>query len=659
MTSDRVIGIDTGGTYTDGVLLDQKTRQVLAKTKTLTTRGDLTQCILKAIDALLPGDPSSIKLVSISTTLATNAIAEGKGRKIALYLLGYDRGLVNRFHFQERFATSDYFFFAGGHTLEGTELSPLDVRSIQLKTKSIASEVEAIAVSGYFSPVNSEHEEVALTVIEENCDLPVVLGHQLYARLDSIKRATTASLNASLLSILQDFLHSMLVALEQRSVQAPLMIVRGDGGLMRESVARRMPVETIHSGPAASAIGGKSLADVEQALVIDIGGTTTDLALLEGGRVAVSERGTSVGGFATGVRAAKVRSIGLGGDSQIRLDMEDRLLIGPSRVVPLAYIAHLEPRVSEELLRTQAGGLRRLSSDVLEYWFLQQRPTKPLKNERAARVVEMLEKGPLALPDILARVGVFHPLQFDGPGLLNQEIVGRAGLTPTDFMHLSGDFNPWDTRASISGIRILAMLAGRSIEELAALVMNNIHERLISEIIHFLSGHTTRWDPGRGRVESLGQWLLAEHLYNLDKHLGSTIHLKIPIIGLGAPANIVLPRLAESFGTDLILPEHFEVANAIGAVVASVITVREALVIPQLRDLHLVGYTVRCEQVGERFPELGSALEFASEVATEAALRGALEAGAQEPVVEVKQLPDGFDGFRMQARAIGNPELGK
>ena len=115
--NDLVLGIDTGGTYTDGVLLDYRPRRVVATTKTLTTRHDLTVCILNTLDALLPQDRSRIKLVSISTTLATNAIAEGKGRPVALFLLGYDPELIRRFRFEASFATPRFEYIRGGHDL--------------------------------------------------------------------------------------------------------------------------------------------------------------------------------------------------------------------------------------------------------------------------------------------------------------------------------------------------------------------------------------------------------------------------------------------------------------------------------------------------------------------------------------------------------------
>ena len=116
--------------------------------------------------------------------------------------------------------------------------------------------MDALAVSGYFSPLNPEHEQRAFEAISEICDLPVVLGHQLSTRLGSVERATTAALNASLLAVLKDFTIAVRRAMERRGIKSPLMVVRGDGTLMSDEFAVKTPVETIHSGPAASAMGG-------------------------------------------------------------------------------------------------------------------------------------------------------------------------------------------------------------------------------------------------------------------------------------------------------------------------------------------------------------------------------------------------------------------
>lgn len=655
--TDLVLGIDTGGTYTDGVLLDYATREVVSTTKTLTTHHDLTICILEALTALAPADPTSIRLVAISTTLATNAIAEGKGRPVGLFLLGYDPELVRRFRFDTHFATPHFSYFEGGHDLDGREQAPLDLDGILDRAKSLATEVDAFAISGYFSPFNTDHEERAAAAVREATGRPVVLGHQLSRRLNSVQRATTATLNASLLGTLHEFMAAMRQALDERGITAPLMVMGGDGALMGVERARQRPVETVHSGPAASAIGGQVLADVDRALVIDVGGTTTDLAIIDHGRVAVREEGTSVGPYNTAVRAANVRSIGLGGDSRIAFTAADGLLIGPERVQPLALLAASHPRVAAEVKAMVHRMHQRPNPDELEYWSLQREPRRPLRDGRTRQVVEMLHERPLSLPTILKRLSLLHPIQFDGQTLIREEIVAISALTPTDLLHITGEFAPGDVEAATVAASLMARLQGWTVDEFIERVMTQIAERIAAETVAFVSGHSLTRRGEYATYDDLGLWLFEENLYGASPYLGSRIALKMPLVGIGAPAGIFLPRVADILHADLILPPHYAVANAVGAVTGSVMVSLEGWITPQMEGRHVVGYMVQAGDRRRRFVWHEEAVEYARSALSEQALDDARAAGAVDPHLEVDLALSGVETTRIRVTAIGNPDI--
>ncbi len=658
--SDLVLGLDTGGTYTDGVLLEYDTRKVVATVKTLTTRHDLTTGIVQAIDKLLIEDPASIKLVSISTTLATNSIAEGKGKRVALVLMGYDPDLVNTFGLSAHFATPLYRYFRGGHDLYGHEQESPDLESIVGWVHDLAArdEADAVAISGYFSPLNPEHEEAAYHAIAAVTDLPVVLGHQLSTQLGSIQRATTATLNASLMAILKDFILAVNQAMAQRGIHAPLMVVRGDGTLMGAEIAARLPVETVHSGPAASAIGGRFLSGVERAVVIDIGGTTTDIAVVDNGQVTISEKGATVGGFRTAVKAANLRSIGLGGDSQISLDIENRLSIGPTRVAPLAYMAAMHPRVKKEILALGSKSALELSLNDLEYWFLVREPAEGGRHRgaQAQEVLSLLRQGPRSLSEVLKHLGLFHPVQMTVTNLIKEDIVGRAGLTPTDLLHVNGLYAAWDVEAAQAATNLVCRLMRVEVEEFIRRVMEWMTERIVAEVVTFLSGK--RLEP-RGRLlnDDLGRWFFDNSLYPAHPYLRTEVALTLPIIGIGAPAHIFLQDAARSLGIDLILPAHYAVANAIGAVSGSVVITREALIYPHLVELNLVGYYVQAGGKRVRFGDLDEARTYARSKCSEEVMSQALLAGAADPHLVIDEIDEGPDTYRIRAKAIGNPRL--
>jgi N-methylhydantoinase A/oxoprolinase/acetone carboxylase beta subunit len=257
------LGIDTGGTYTDAALVDYDTGRVLCAAKALTTRRDLSLGIGAAIDTAFQQSgapsPAEVSLVALSTTLATNAIVEGQGSPVCLVLIGYDRELIRQCGFESDLVTADVVYVGGGHDIRGDEAAPLDVTALRQAVLDVAGRVEAFAVSGYFGVRNPAHEERAKALIESMTGLPVTCGHELTARLNSVRRATTVALNARLVPLLRELIDTLRHTLAGRGIAAPLMVVKGDGSLVRAEWAMQRPIETILSGPAARVGGARPL----------------------------------------------------------------------------------------------------------------------------------------------------------------------------------------------------------------------------------------------------------------------------------------------------------------------------------------------------------------------------------------------------------------
>jgi N-methylhydantoinase A/oxoprolinase/acetone carboxylase beta subunit len=653
-----VLGIDTGGTYTDAVLLDYNSHSILAACKSLTTKRDFSIGIENVIKEIMLEDPKAIQMVSISTTLATNAIAEEKGKRVALFLIGYDPELIASFNMGKRFATPRYYYFQGGHNLYGEEKDELDLSGLLEKTKEIKNQVDAIAVSSYFSPRNPEHEIRAQKAISSVCELPIVLGHQLTTSLGSVERATTAALNASLLAVLQEFIIAVRRAMEHRGIDAPLMVVRGDGTLMNDEFAARTPVETIHSGPAASAIGGRFLSNKDHALVLDVGGTTTDLALIKDGKVTISETGASVAGYKTSVQAANLLSIGLGGDSQITLNRSNQLSVGPKRVVPLAYLAHRYQQITERLLALANQTWPMPSPRDLEYWFLQRDPIdKAAFSGHEHEVLNILSQGPKPAVTILKKIGLLDPKQIDISNLWREEVVGRSGFTPTDILHVDGRYTPWDRAASQAALDLFRNYLNWEQDEFQQVVWDLITENLIKSITQFL---TEKSMPDRDDSQhELANWFLDNSLKPGHEQLNTFIQLKVPIIGIGAPAEVMLKETARILSTELILPDHFQVANAAGAAAGSVMVTEKILIYPHLSpgNIDVLGYYLQAREIRQEFEELEDALSAANEIAAKNALNAALRSGADNPQVISETIQDGMDSYQVIAKALGKPRL--
>ena len=655
---EYVVGIDTGGTYTDAVLLDYRSRKVIAFSKTLTTRGDLTRGITKTLKDLHIENADSVRLVGISSTLATNSIAEGKERPAGLLLIGYDRDLIAAYDLTARFPTSHWAHFRGGHTTQGLEKEPLDLDSIGEWVCLNAEKVDALAISGYFSPLNPLHEERALAVVRQTCSLPVVLGHHLSTKLDSIKRATTACLNASLVAVMQEFIEAVRKSLDNRGIRAPMMIVKGDGSLIPDTEAIHKPVETILSGPAASALGGRFLSGQGNALVIDVGGTTTDMALMDDFKMTISEDGARVGMFETAVKAARIRTAAIGGDSRISIDTGGPVRVGPERVVPLSRLAARFPQVKKEIgTLKKKRELDRRSSD-LEYWFLYKNNSAPLlaaENARQQELIALLKNGPLNLTSILKQLNVYHPLQLMADDLIRQGIIEQATLTPTDLLHVSGRMNAWCVDTARQAVEYVCELFSLAPDTFAEETLDLVTAKMAQEAIVFLGRQTGKNQMPEQIDDAWGKWLVSEAIMGKNRYLAVTIASRFPVIGIGAPAAIFVRRVAQLLHAPFILPEYAPVANAVGAVAGSVIVEKEAIVYARERK-GASAYVVQIEENSTDFLEEKDAVDFAEITVVTLARQGAVAAGAVDPQVMVGKNTEGHLQ-RIVARGIGNPKL--
>jgi len=305
-----LLGVDTGGTYTDAVLMRDEA-EVVASAKALTTKADLAIGIGEAVAAVLAASgaaPGEIGLASLSTTLATNALVEGQGGRAGLVYIGFREGDLAAHGLREALGGDPALVIKGGHGHAGGEAAALDEAALR-GWLAAGTGAEAYAVAGLFATRNPAHELRAAAIIHEVTGRPVSLSHHLSAKLGGPKRALTALLNARLVGMIARLIDRAEGKLRDLGIAAPLMVVRGDGALISADQARARPIETILSGPAASIVGARWLTGADHALVSDIGGTTTDVAVLRDGRPAIDPEGARVGPWRTMVEAVAMRTV--------------------------------------------------------------------------------------------------------------------------------------------------------------------------------------------------------------------------------------------------------------------------------------------------------------------------------------------------------------
>ena len=577
------LGIDTGGTYTDAVLVDHASGKVLAGAKALTTRHDLSVGIGQAVAAVFDGQvvsPTEVDLVALSTTLATNAIVEGQGSPICLLLIGYDPALIRQYGFERDLVTRDVVYLCGGHDGMGNEVEPLDEAAAREAILAWREKVEAFAVSGYFGVRNPAHELRVRALVEELTALPVTCGHELTTRLNAVRRATTTALNARLIPLLRELIATVRRALNEQGIVAPLMVVKGDGSLVRAEWAMQRPIETILSGPAASVVGAWHLAGRRDVWVVDVGGTTTDIAVLHDSRPRLNPEGAQVGEWRTMVEAVDVHTVGLGGDSQVSLNSEGRLIIGPRRVVPLCLLASEHSGMVDELRRQV--GTRQRESLAGQFVLTQRRATHAL-SDRDRDLMRHLAAGPQSLSFLVKKLHYGALIMRQIENLEARGLVLRAGFTPTDALHVLGRFERWDAEASRLGAELLAAQTDLSPEAFCERVVADVSNQVTTELISkVLSDEATLPDWER---EPSAAALLARALGNASgSDLDCQLRLRQPVVAVGAPVEAYLPRVASQLRTELVIPHHAEVANAVGAVAGGVVQQLRVMIRPLNAD---------------------------------------------------------------------------
>lgn len=625
-----VMGIDTGGTYTDGVILDTDKKKILSKTKVFTQRNNLSSSINECIDNLMLCKPENVSLVCLSTTLATNAIVEGRRGKVGLLLIGGrpDGALPADICIE----------LQGKLSIKGAETESLSPHEVYAAVMQLEGQVEAIAVSGYASVRNPSHELQVKDMIREKLPLPVICGHELTSQLGYYERTVTAVLNAGLIPVISDLVQSVQSVLSSKEIDAPIMIVKGDGSLMQASYAVEKPIDTILSGPAASVTGAVYLTGLQNALVLDMGGTTTDFALISDGGVKVKKAGAKVGGWMPRIPAADIRTFGLGGDSLINVSTEGELLINPRKVQPLCMAADRYPDLIGELrqiLSDTEYDLKELSTDC--YGIVKEPENIELSN-REERILNILRSGAHSLL-MISRSSGEACKESDMERLVSMDILQRISMTPTDILHILGKYQKWNEEISIIGAVILAKKMNRSLSEFTEAAVEKMTKHLLDACRESLF-------ELKGTAES------GEKNMFFEGHM----------IAIGAPVKAWVPAVSERLKSVLIIPGHAEVANAVGAAAGQIFETAEALIRP---NKEADDFIVHSPWERRHFKTLPEAAVYASAAARRQAYEQAETAGGIGIELSESRKDIYVDGFqdstrtfietRIRATATGSP----
>ena len=591
------IGIDTGGTCTDAVIYDFETGQVLSKAKTLTTHHDLKIGITEALRQLPEDLLRQCGQAALSTTLATNACVENLGGRGKIIFLGVSRKVFNETWRSYGFRSLDDILLVDCRILPDPAASEEpDWELLRSRLPAFLEDCDCVSIVQLFAADHGGAYELKveelIRAFPQFQDIPVILGNTLFADRNAIRRGAGALLNARLVPVIRAFMEAIREVFSSMNLDMPITIIRSDGSQMSEAFAAERPVETLLCGPAASVIGACTLSDTPNAIVVDMGGTTTDIALVKNRIVKRAESGIQVGDWKTFVKGLYVDTFGLGGDTRVYYDRGGRVHLAKTRVKPLCTLASEYPQVLEELRALDGSG--RLNVSPLHEYFILLKDIEDddsggfYRSEHA--LCSALKKGPLSYEKACSAMGK-DIYTADFSRLESARIILRCGLTPTDFMHIRGDFNAFSTEASRHAAAFFVRSSeADNVEALSQKAYDLVTERLYKNIVRILL--TTECtslsrEPFDTQMKDLIDyaWKLAcRGRRSSGCFLPGVFETHAKLVGVGAPTHIFLPRVAKMLRTKAVLPRHAAVANAVGAITGQVTSVTEVSLTPVAGD---------------------------------------------------------------------------
>ncbi len=620
-----VLGIDTGGTFTDSVIVNTEKKEILCKAKALTTKEDLAKGIRNSIGKLPEEKLKALDFVSLSTTLATNAIVENRRGRTGVILIGKKT--------DDPLPADIVVEVSGKINIKGQVQKSLEQEQVAEALKTMRGAIDVLAISGFASIRNPVHEQQVKKQAKEVLGVPVVCAHELTGQLGFYQRTVTCALNAGLLPIIKELLTSAKQCLKERKLDIPIMVVKGDGSLMHESVALDRPVETLLSGPAASIIGAEFLTGMDYALILDMGGTTTDIADLTNGRVRIKEEGASVGGWRTRVRAADINTFGLGGDSHIWFDTKGDIQIGPRKVIPISSVTGQWPSLIKELreYRRPEGYELCRESETDCFLFIKEQPGRRYEQQQKM-ILETLRKQPHSL-FWLAEHFQKDAEKLGLTSLVEDGSVGRISFTPTDVLQAEAHIDLYDTKGAKAALEIMAGRKNMSCVDFIIQVKRLLYRKLAGACVQSICDFEGKdFDI---RKEPAGQWFLEQAFCeNVESILRTKVTVAKPIIAIGAPVKAWMYKAGQYVNTAVIIPEHAEVANAVGAAVGRVLEEAEVRI---RYDSSLKQYLIYSSKERIIQTSLDEAKKTAERIAKEIVKEAAEKAGCADYEIAVRQ----------------------
>ncbi len=549
-----ILGIDTGGTFTDMVIWDSAKKRVLQKAKAFTTADDLSMGIQECMDSLDLAACGELSAVHLSTTLMVNAVLEDRPSGIGILLIGAH--LSKKLPVAAKHELTRYRYHAGQGRFSVDHAASQHM--IQLFHETCPKVLVCACGANH-----RELEQAAAVYLKGLLQSEIICCSDIAASPGLYQRALKAAATIEARPIIAKWTASITHLLRRHGLKAPIRILTNTGSLISPDQAIDDPLSTIMSGPAASFMGSRCLTKEKDYLLLDMGGTSLDVTKVMDRNTRFCEADTPVGNYAFCVKTLDLQCFGTGGDSLIKLNSMGEIVVGPEKVMPLCVLGDKYPNLAGEL------DTYRLPEDYdlctaaeTDCFFLKRNSSNAMLPKDERKIIESLRESAHSLFFLANHFGVDADcLHLDR--LVETGYVGRASLTPTDLLHAEGSFKRWNPVISRVGISLLAARKGREpdafIQEVKGFITNQLAFFCMQSIAGF-EEESFRFSDSPATM-----YLIEKYLCDRQESITSDFSIQKPILGLGAPAKAWLPQVAEKLHAHLLLPEDGDVACAIGA----------------------------------------------------------------------------------------------
>lgn len=625
------LGIDTGGTCTDAVIYDLTQNNVLACAKSLTTKEDLKLGIRNALEQLPKEALKSCRTLALSTTLATNACVENRGGNGKLVLIGLDRDTLTSCWQQYGYdSLEDIYLLECRLSPSESSCDAPDWNQFRQDMETFAVGCDCISIVQLFAKEHhGAYEKHAAEILHTICDIPVILGHALFPDRNILRRGAGALLNARLVPVIHEFLSAIRQVLLDFSLDLPLLIMRSDGNLMSGDYTCLHPVETLLCGPAASIMGAMHMARTSNAVIVDMGGTTTDVSVVKNSMPLLVEGGIQIADWKTFVKGLYVDTFALGGDTAVHIGPP--VSLDTYRILPLCSLASRYPDVLAQLKELERYGHGHPLPVHEFFLLLKDLPDPSRYTEMEVAICRALQNGPLRSENLARAVSRdLYALKTDR--LEKEGILLRSGLTPTDAMHFCGDYQAYSREASELAFRFASRCTGISPEDLCVQIYDLVRKRLYCNLVRILLD--TEYNLFAEEPCSRQTDRMIELCYDLARDgepapFQPAFFSSMPLIGIGAPTHVFLEPVARMLGTRAVIPKYASVANAIGAIVGNISASATAEIRPDPVSAEMFQVTTATDTCC--FSEFDDAVSYARKSASSLAKDAALLKGAKQP----------------------------